>query len=98
MVYDWGNHAFFTLVLGVLIGDFITSLAQGTVGENGAIITLGGYDIVTAKSIYSYSVSVSVLLRCSTERRFVYLCKWMQPIRRCRVCRGAAPPQKRQMP
>src|SRR4051794_34754864 len=63
MVYDWGNHAFFTLVLGVLIGDFITSLAQATVGENGAIITLGGYDLVTAKSVYSYSVSVSVLLQ-----------------------------------
>ena len=63
MVYDWGNHAFFTLVLGVLIGDFITSLAQSTVGENGAIITLGGYDLVTAKSVYSYSVSVSVLLQ-----------------------------------
>jgi len=63
MVYDWGNHAFFTLVLGVLIGDFITSLAQGTVGENGAIITLGGYELVTAKSVYSYSVSVSVLLQ-----------------------------------
>ena len=63
MVYDWGNHAFFTLVLGVLIGDFITSLAQGTVGENGAIITVGGYDLVTAKSVYSYSVSVSVLLQ-----------------------------------
>jgi UMF1 family MFS transporter len=61
--YDWANHAFFTLVLGVLIGDFITSLAQKSVGENGVIFSLAGYDLVTAKSVYSYSVSASVLLQ-----------------------------------
>ena len=62
-MYDWGNHAFFTLVLGVLIAKYITGLATAAVGENGAIITIGGHEIVTAKSIYSYSVGISVFLQ-----------------------------------
>ena len=62
-VYEWANHAFWTLVLGVLVGEYITSLAQNTVGDNGPVLTIGGYDLVTAKSLYSYSVSFSVLLQ-----------------------------------
>jgi UMF1 family MFS transporter len=63
VMYDWANHAFFTLVLGVLVGEYITSLAQRSVGENGAVITLGGYVLVTAKSLFSYSVGASVFLQ-----------------------------------
>jgi MFS transporter, UMF1 family len=63
IMYDWANHAFFTLVLGVLIGDFITSLAQKAVGENGAVIEIGGHALVTAKSLFSYAVSTSVFLQ-----------------------------------
>ena len=63
MTYDWGNHAFFTLVLGVLVGEYITSLAQKEVGENGAVIQFGGYALVTAKSLFSYSVATSVFLQ-----------------------------------
>ena len=63
LMYDWANHAFFTLVLGVLVGEYITSLAQKSVGENGAIITIGGYVLVTAKSLFSYSVGTSVFLQ-----------------------------------
>lgn len=62
-MYDWANHAFFTLVLGVLIGEYITSLAQKAVGENGAVISFGGHDLVTAKSLFSYSVALSVFLQ-----------------------------------
>jgi len=62
-MYDWANHAFFTLVLGVLIGEYITSLAQKSVGENGAVIQIGGYVLVTAKSLFSYSVGTSVFLQ-----------------------------------
>ena len=61
--YDWANHAFFTLVLGVLIADYITGTAQTAVGENGAVISIGGHALVTAKSLYSYSVSASVILQ-----------------------------------
>ncbi|HTH50801.1 MAG TPA: MFS transporter [Pyrinomonadaceae bacterium] len=61
--YDWANHAFFTLVLGVLIADYITGVAQTAVGENGPVITIGGHALVTAKSLYSYSVAASVMLQ-----------------------------------
>lgn len=63
LMYDWANHAFFTLVLGVLVGEYVTSLAQRSVGENGAVITLGGHVLVTAKSLFSYSVGASVFLQ-----------------------------------
>src|SRR5205814_7595184 len=63
VMYDWSNHAFFTLVLGVLVGEYLTGLAQHAVGENGAVITIGGHILVTAKSLYSYSVGASVFLQ-----------------------------------
>jgi UMF1 family MFS transporter len=63
IAYDWANHAFFTLVLGVLVGEYITSLAQKAVGDNGPVIVLGGTVLVTAKSLFSYSVAASVLLQ-----------------------------------
>ncbi|MEP7075900.1 MAG: MFS transporter [Acidobacteriota bacterium] len=61
--YAWANHAFFTLVLGVLVGEYLTGLAQSSVGENGPIITVGGHVLVTAKSLFSYSVGTSVFLQ-----------------------------------
>ena len=63
LAYDWANHAFFTLVLGVLIGKYVTSLVTQAVGENGAVITLWGHDLVTARSLFSYSVGLSVFLQ-----------------------------------
>ena len=63
LMYDWANHAFFTLVLGVLVGEYVTSLAQRSVGENGAIIEVGGHVLVSAKSLFSYSVGASVFLQ-----------------------------------
>ncbi len=63
IMYDWANHAFFTLFLGVLIGEYLTALTQKAVGENGAVITLWGYHLVTAKSLFSYSIGASVFLQ-----------------------------------
>jgi UMF1 family MFS transporter len=63
IAYDWANHAFFTLVLGVLVGEYLTGLTQSAVGENGSVISLGGRDLITAKSLYSYAVGASVLLQ-----------------------------------
>jgi len=63
LAYDWANHAFFTLVLGVLIGPYITGLAQGSVGENGPVVTVGGLTLVTAKGLYTFAISASVLLQ-----------------------------------
>ncbi len=61
--YDWANSVFSTTVVGVLIGDYVTVLAQKAVGENGAVISLGGYDLVTAKSVFAYTVGLSVFLQ-----------------------------------
>ena len=63
IAYDWENHAFFTLVLGVLVGEYLTGLTQAAVGENGPVFSLFGQDLVTAKSLYSYAVGSSVLLQ-----------------------------------
>jgi MFS transporter, UMF1 family len=63
LMYDWANSVFFTTVVGVLIGQYITTLAQKAVGENGVVFSLNGIDLVTAKSLFSYSVGLSVFLQ-----------------------------------
>ncbi|MEP6904308.1 MAG: MFS transporter, partial [Actinomycetota bacterium] len=63
MMYDWANSVFFTTVVGVLIGKYITDLAQKAVGENGVVFALGGYNLVTAKSLFPYAVGLSVFLQ-----------------------------------
>lgn len=63
MVYDWANSVFFTTVVGALVGEYVTALAQKAVGENGAVIQLAGYDLVTAKSLMPYSIGLSVFLQ-----------------------------------
>lgn len=63
LMYDWANSVFFTTVVSVLIGKYITELAQHAVGENGVVIHFGGFDLVTAKSLFPYSVGLSVFLQ-----------------------------------
>ncbi|CAN5410744.1 MFS transporter [soil metagenome] len=62
IMYDWANSVFFTTVVGVLIGEYITSLAQKAVGENGVVLSLGSLE-VTAKSLFPYAVGLSVFLQ-----------------------------------
>lgn len=62
MMYDWANSAFVTTVGTVLLGPYLTSLAQSAVGENGLIFAAGPLE-VTAKSLYADTVSLSVLLQ-----------------------------------
>lgn len=62
LTYDWANSVFFTTVVGVLIGEYITILAQKAVGENGVVLDLGIF-VVTAKSLFPYSVGMSVFLQ-----------------------------------
>lgn len=61
-MYDWANSAFITTVGTVLMGPYLTSIAQAAVGENGTIFQLGPLH-VTAKSLYADAVSLSVLLQ-----------------------------------
>jgi len=60
LVYDWANSAFYTTVIGVLLGPYLTALAQAHVGDNGVIVDFGGLGAVTAKNLFSLSITASV--------------------------------------
>ena len=59
-MYDWANSAFYTTVVGTLFGPYLTRLAQAAVGENGVVLDLGALGQVTAKSLPTLCVSISV--------------------------------------
>ena len=59
-MYDWANSAFYTTVVGALFSPYLTRLAQNAVGENGVVLNLGPLGAVTAKSLPTLCVSVSV--------------------------------------
>jgi UMF1 family MFS transporter len=59
-MYDWANSAFYTTVVGALFGPYLTRLAQAAVGENGVVLDLGPLGEVTAKSLPTLCVSISV--------------------------------------
>lgn len=60
MLYDWANSAFFTAVIGVLIGPYLLSLTQSRVGEDGVVFSLYFFD-VTAKGLFSFCTAVSTV-------------------------------------
>ena len=60
MVYDWANSAFFTVVVGVLIGPYLLNLAQNAVGEDGVILDLLVFK-VTPKGLPAFCTAVSVI-------------------------------------
>src|SRR5437773_2206128 len=59
-MYDWANSAFYTTVVGALFSPYLTRLAQDAVGENGVVLDLGFLGAVTAKSLPTLCVSISV--------------------------------------
>ena len=59
-MYDWANSAFYTTVVGALFSPYLTRLAQSAVGENGVVLNLGPLGQVTAKSLPTLCVSISV--------------------------------------
>ncbi|HJT28853.1 MAG TPA: MFS transporter [Pyrinomonadaceae bacterium] len=59
-MYDWANSAFSTTVAGALFGPYLTRLAQTAVGENGVVLNLGALGEITAKSLPTLCVSISV--------------------------------------
>src|SRR5687767_6766238 len=62
-MYDWANSAFYTTVVGTLFSPYLTRLAQAAVGENGVVLDLGPLGNVTAKSLPTLCVSISVGLQ-----------------------------------
>jgi UMF1 family MFS transporter len=59
-MYDWANSAFYTTVVGALFSPYLTRLAQDAVGENGVVLNLGFLGAITAKSLPTLCVSISV--------------------------------------
>jgi UMF1 family MFS transporter len=59
-MYDWANSAFYTTVVGALLGPYLTELAQRDVGENGTIMDFGALGAVTAKSFFTLFIAIAV--------------------------------------
>ncbi|HEX8187359.1 MAG TPA: MFS transporter [Pyrinomonadaceae bacterium] len=60
MLYDWANSAFYTTVVGALLGPYLIALAQADVGKTGVVLGLGPLGSVTAQSFYQLFVAVAV--------------------------------------
>jgi UMF1 family MFS transporter len=60
VLYDWANSAFFTTVVGVLLGPYLLGLAQKAVGEDGVIIDLSVFQ-VTPKGLPAFCTALSVI-------------------------------------
>lgn len=63
MMYDWANSAFSTTVAGVMLGQYVTRLAQDALGDNGTLVSFGSLGAVTAKSFFPFCISISVFLQ-----------------------------------
>ena len=61
LMYDWANSAFYTTVISVLLGPYLTALAQADVGRGGTVLSLGFLGSITAESLFSFSLGLSVL-------------------------------------
>lgn len=61
LLYDWANSAFYTIVVTVLAGEYLTALAQADVGKNGVIFDLGFIGSVTAESLLPNALALSVV-------------------------------------
>ena len=61
LMYDWANSAFYTTVISVLLGPYLTALAQANVGEGGTVFDLGFFGSVTAESLVPTALALSVV-------------------------------------
>ncbi|MGI8542392.1 MAG: MFS transporter [Aridibacter sp.] len=61
ITYDWANSAFYTIVVTVLCGPYLTALAQADVGKNGIIFDLGFIGSITAESLLPNALALSVV-------------------------------------
>ena len=60
VVYDWANSAFFTTVVGVLLGPYLLAMAQRAVDEDGVILDLALFQ-VTPKGLPAFCTALSVI-------------------------------------
>ena len=62
MMYDWACSVYNTTVITTLLGIYLTDVAQRAVGAR-PILTLGGYTVLTAESLFPYCIGLSVFLQ-----------------------------------
>jgi MFS transporter, UMF1 family len=60
-IYDWANSAFYTTVVTVFLGPYLTAIAKAAADSEGYVHPLGIK--VAAGSLFSYVVSLSVFLQ-----------------------------------
>ena len=63
LMYDWANSAFYTTVVSVLVGPYLTALAQADVGKGGTVLDLGFFGSVTADNLFTSTLGVSIFLQ-----------------------------------
>jgi MFS-type transporter involved in bile tolerance (Atg22 family) len=71
LMYDWANSAFQTTVVTVLIGPYLTALAQRDAGRNGVVADLGPFGTITATSLFPTASRRPCSFRCCCFRSLV---------------------------
>lgn len=60
MMYDWANSAFYTTVIAVMLGPYLISLAEKSVGKEGLILDLYFFRVTTG-GFPAFCVAISVV-------------------------------------
>ncbi|MFN2412674.1 MAG: MFS transporter, partial [Pyrinomonadaceae bacterium] len=63
LMYDWANSAFYTTVVSVLVGPYLTALAQADVGRSGTVLDLGPFGSITSDNLFTSTLGASVFLQ-----------------------------------
>lgn len=63
LAYDWANSAFFTTVVTVLAGPYLTALAQQDVGKGGVVLHLGPFGSITSDNLFTSTLGASIFLQ-----------------------------------
>lgn len=58
-MYDWANSAFFSTVVTLFLGPYLTALARNAAGADGRLLILGLS--IDPRSLWSYLISISVV-------------------------------------
>ncbi len=63
LTYDWANSVFYTTVVSVLAGPYLTALAQNDVGRGGTVLSLGPLGSITSDNLFTSTLGASVFLQ-----------------------------------
>ncbi len=63
LTYDWANSAFYTTVVSVLAGPYLTELAQADVGKGGVVLSLGPIGSITSDNLFTSTLGASIFLQ-----------------------------------